>query len=69
MESYVEINVSKDGEHYFATAPRSGTLFRRVDILLTDLRRRFPEKDGFKVEATYWRCEGSTYICSYGDDE
>ena len=29
MEDYIEINVAKDGRHFFATAPRSITHSRR----------------------------------------
>jgi hypothetical protein len=58
MESHYEINVSKDGRHYFATAPRSA--LRRTDAakLFKDLSTRYPESEGYMVTITYWNYSG-----------
>lgn len=45
-----EINVAKNGKHYFATAERS---LRDRDEAITaakDFKRRFPESEGFTVD-------------------
>jgi len=47
-----EINVSKNGEHYFATAKRSSQTIAHSGKPregLADFKRRFPESEGFKV--------------------
>ena len=46
---YYEINVSLNGEHYFATSERSITNERTAKILAVDFNSRFPKKDGFLV--------------------
>lgn len=59
MQSYYEINVSLDGKHFFATAPRS-CVDRQQALAVTQLfHTKFPEAQGFKVDVTYWKCEGN----------
>lgn len=58
MQSYYEINVSRDGQHYFATAPRSFTRESEATTALEDFRVRFPKSEGFSIGLTYWRCVG-----------
>jgi alpha-mannosidase len=61
MQSHVEINVSLNGRHFFATAPRSGTDRAHVKDVLASIRHRFPESEGFQVTATYWEGTGRTF--------
>lgn len=56
---YWEINVSRDGEHMFATADRSATYGEKAQQLYTEIRKRFPESEGFKVTVTKWEQLGS----------
>lgn len=49
-----EINVSKDGIHYFATSERSITTHAKFEQVCADIMRRFPESEGFQVTATEW---------------
>lgn len=60
MESHYEINVSLNGQHFFATAPRSCTSERDARKVATAIRERFLEQAGFKVDVTYWSCGGKT---------
>lgn len=54
MESHYEINVSLNGIHLFATAPRSALTRAQAKRLFDTIRSRFPEAEGFKVGVTYW---------------
>ena len=55
---YYEINVSRNGRHFFATAPRSVTSEGELRAVFTELKNRFPEADGFEVTATRWETVG-----------
>lgn len=60
MESYYEINVSLNGVHYFATAPRSmrGMLPAAAVQFARGIRARFPKSEGFEVRLTRWEGSG-----------
>jgi hypothetical protein len=55
---FYEINVSKDGRHYFATHERS--LIGKVEALKAyhDFVKRFPASEGFYVTLTECRRSG-----------
>lgn len=44
---WYEINVSKDGKHYFATHERSITTVDKAYEILTRFKRTMPEEEGF----------------------
>lgn len=46
---HYEINVSKDGQHVFATHPRSVTTEREAARLYVLFERAFPEKYGYQI--------------------
>lgn len=46
---YFEINVSKDGLHYFATHERSITTVTKAVQVASDFFKRFPESEGFSL--------------------
>lgn len=46
---YYEINVSLDGPHYFATAPRSAITRDKAKELFHDFQSLFPAEKGFEV--------------------
>jgi hypothetical protein len=49
---WYEINVSKDGKHYFATHERSiGTVSKAVEIR-DRLKKAMPEEEGFEYTIT-----------------
>lgn len=61
MEDYIEINVSKDGRHFFATAQRSIKTFP-VDgwkEILRIFQEKFPESEGYKISVTKWESRGT----------
>lgn len=60
MESHFEINVSKDGVHFFATAPRSLPVYstKKLDDVLNVIREKFPESEGYKISVTRWEIYG-----------
>lgn len=61
-----EINVAKNGKHYFATHERSLTGHSEAEAALKDFKNRFPESEGFDVTISYRT--GAIYGC-YLDDE
>lgn len=58
MGSYYEINVALKGRHYFATAPRSLSFVQQAKEMVIDMRKRFPESEGFSVTCTYYEVIG-----------
>jgi hypothetical protein len=55
---YYEINVSKHGIHFFATAPRSITCEWVLEERLPVIVEKFPEAEGYKVTVTRWEQSG-----------
>jgi hypothetical protein len=51
---YYEVNVAKNGQHFFATAKRSCVTMHEFKPVLTEIVARFPESEGFSVTATYY---------------
>ena len=62
MQSHYEINVSLDGRHLFATAPRSCTTEAEMNRAYAEIVARFPASEGFKVSVTHWQCRGRGVI-------
>jgi len=60
MTNHYEINVSQNGKHLFATAERSlpATEPEKMELLLKSFNTKFPEKEGYKISVTLWKCEG-----------
>ena len=58
MQSYYEINISKNGQFVFATAERSATSESSAKKLFKLLKEKFPESEGYKITITYWECVG-----------
>jgi len=56
-----EINVAKDGKHYFATHERSLTGTKEAENALKDFQKRFPEEEGFSITISYR--PGTSYGC------
>lgn len=55
---YFEINVALNGRHYFATAERSLRDEASARQVAEDLRRRFPEHEGFSITLTRYETVG-----------
>lgn len=60
MQPYYEINVSHNGRHLFATAPRSAIDFREAKELHKALQEKFPKNEGYELTCTHWKVEGTT---------
>lgn len=60
---YYEINVSKKGQHYFATKESSILDKNEALIIAKDLKMRFPETEGFEVILTQWSKVGKQVCC------
>lgn len=57
-----EINVSKNGQHYFATADRSiGHDVKKCNTLYDQLKKAFPEDEGYELSVTNWSRVGQPY--------
>lgn len=48
--NYFTINVSHNGRHYFATAPRSLDSLAKAKEVFAYLQQAFPEGNGFKID-------------------
>jgi hypothetical protein len=55
---YYQINISKNGQHYFATAEHSVTDFAKANELYKDLVQKFPTIAGFKTEMRRYETVG-----------
>ena len=58
MQSYYEINVSLNGVHFFATAPRSCVDKDKAEKVYKSLAKRFRKDEGFSITVCYWRAGG-----------
>lgn len=48
---HYEINVSRNGQHVFATHPRSLTTRKGLTELLRLFNQKFPSNEGFEISA------------------
>lgn len=55
---WYEINVSKDGKHYFATHERSITTIDKAVEIRDRLKTAMPEEEGFKYSITQCQTTG-----------
>jgi fibrillarin-like rRNA methylase len=58
---FYEINVSKDGQHFFATNERSIRSADKAKEVFTTFKQKFLEEDGFKVTVSLHK-ESSVYL-------
>lgn len=56
---YWEINVSLDGIHFFATAERSITSPKKLELVYKLIAEKFPEEEGYKISVTKWEKLGT----------
>ena len=57
---HYEINVAKDGKHFFATHERSLTTDFRTKEVYDKLVEAFPKNEGYEISITYWETVGKT---------
>lgn len=46
---YYEINIAKDGKHFFATAERSITTEKELKEALIVFQDKFPKEEGYEI--------------------
>lgn len=56
---YYEINVSLDGQHFFATAERSIQDEFKLKKVLKEIKEKFPRMMGYEVSVTYYEKRGT----------
>lgn len=49
-QNMYEINVSKNGQHYFATAERSLSSLAKALDMVRHFKSIFPETDGYRID-------------------
>lgn len=55
---YYEINVSKDGKHFFATDKRSITTKRALKEVYSIIKEKFPPEEGYDILVSYTQTTG-----------
>ena len=55
---YYEINVAKDGKHFFATDKRSITNERALKEVYKVLKEKFPPEEGYDILVSYMQTTG-----------
>ncbi len=55
---WYEINVSKDGRHYFATHKRSISTIEKATDIRDRLKLAMPEEEGYAYTITQWQTTG-----------
>jgi hypothetical protein len=59
IQSHFEINVSHNGQHFFATEERSAVNSYQARNLYRVLKAKFPESEGYRVDVTEIHCSGT----------
>lgn len=57
---YYDINVAKNGSHFFATSTRSCRTEEEAKKVYKVLREKFPPEEGYEITVTYWENYGRT---------
>lgn len=53
-----EINVSLNGQHFFATHERSIVSEQKLKEVYKVFKEKFPKSDGYELSVTYWTRNG-----------
>lgn len=56
---HYEINVSKNGRHFFATHERSVTSKEALEKITKVFQEKFPQEEGYKISATKYETIGT----------
>lgn len=63
---YYEINVSKAGKHFFATAERSITSMSHLQDVYPEIAKKFPASEGYEITVTKWFASGKVIDITNG---
>ncbi len=55
---YYEINVAKDGKHFFATDKRSITTERALKEVYSIIKEKFPHEEGYDIMVSFIETRG-----------
>ena len=55
---YYEINISKNGTHYFATSKRSLSAESQTKELYLKFKKFFPEEEGYRISVAHYSLVG-----------
>ena len=56
---YYEINIAKNGSHFFATAERSITDRKKLSTVYNKLKEAFPEEEGYSIMVNRYEERGT----------
>ncbi len=56
---YYEINISLNGQHFFATDERSITSRLKLKAVYAKLEAAFPKSEGYELRTTKWENRGT----------
>ncbi len=62
---YYEINVSLNGQHFFATDKRSITNKIALEVIYKILKQKFPIEEGYHLSVTYYETVGRFVDMNY----
>lgn len=67
---HYEINVSKNGQHFFATHERSITSQAKLSEILSELVKAFPVEKGYEIQVTkQLRVSTAVYFDAHSDSD
>jgi hypothetical protein len=55
---YYEINISKNGMHFFATAERSITSYKELQKVYSVIQEKFPKSEGYELSVKEYQVIG-----------
>ena len=64
---YYEINVSLNGQHFFATDRRSITNKIALEVVYRILKQKFPTEEGYDIIVSQYETKGRFVDMSYMD--
>jgi len=56
---YYEINISRNGKHFFATNSRSVTTEKELNIILPVIENKFTAEEGYQIMVTCYETVGT----------
>jgi hypothetical protein len=67
MQSHYRINVSQHGQHLFATDEKSCVSHADFQVVVEEIKKRFPREEGFKINAMFMQCSGYPVFVAQGE--
>lgn len=67
MQTHFEINVAKNGKHFFSTSDHSLVTADHTRAVYKEIVVRFPKRDGYTVTISYIKVEGEDQTRSFNN--